>query len=139
MSKRQSMMPSALAGPKAPVNFSSSIVISDSAILTGTYPITISSESVIHPRAKMDSHSGPVNIGRRCIVHERTHIGAAAGGAEGSVTVGDYVTVEVGAVVETGGTTIGEGSVIGVGCRVGRGASIGKVSGWMRAGICYSN
>ena len=127
-------MPSAsLAGPKAPVHFSSSIVIADSAILTGEYPITISSESVIHPRAKLESNGGPVNIGRRCIVAERTNVGAAPRAedadveAEGSVTVGDYVTLEVGTVIETGGTTIGEGTVIGIGCRVGTGASIGKV------------
>jgi dynactin 6 len=130
-SKRHSMMPSAaLAGPKAPVNFSSSVTIAESAIVTGAYPVTISSESVIHPRARLDSTGGPVNIGRRCIVHERTHVGAGADAdteAEGSVTLGDCVTVEVGAVVETGGTTVGEGTIIGVGCRVGRGASVGKV------------
>jgi len=87
---------------------------------------------VIHPRARLDSTGGPVNIGRRCIVHERTHVGAgadpdAADPAEGSVTLGDCVTVEVGAVVETGGTAVGEGTIVGVACRVGRGASIGKV------------
>ncbi len=126
--KRHSMMPSSQAGPRAPVNFASSIVIADSAIVAGDYPITVSSESVIHPRAKLDSSSGPVNIGRRCIVHERTHIGAPVASGEGSVTLADYVTVEVGAVIETGGTTVGEGSVVGVQCRVESGASIGKVS-----------
>jgi len=141
--KRHSMMPSAgpSAGPKAPVNFSSSITIADSALVAGMFPITISSESVVHPRARLDSSRGPVNIGRRCIVHERTIIGAGppAGdresGAEGSVTLGDYVTVEVGAVVETGGTSIGEGTVVGVGSRVGRGASVGKVR--LMADPCY--
>ena len=132
-SKRHSMMPSAaLAGPRAPVHLSSSVTIAESAIVTGAYPVTISSESVIHPRARLDSTGGPVNIGRRCIVHERTHVGAgadpdAADPAEGSVTLGDCVTVEVGAVVETGGTAVGEGTIVGVACRVGRGASIGKV------------
>ncbi len=122
-------MPSSQAGPKAPVNFSSSIVIADSAIVTGDYPITVSSESVIHPRAKLDSGYGPVNIGRRCIVHERSHIGAYAAGEEGSVSIADLVVVEVGAVIETGGTTVGEGTVVGAQCRIESGASIGKVSG----------
>lgn len=43
------------------------------------------------------------------------------------VVLGDYVTVEVGAVVEASGTMIGEGTVVGVGSRIGRGAVIGKV------------
>ncbi|KAJ9151271.1 Trimeric LpxA-like protein [Pleurostoma richardsiae] len=133
-SKRHSILPPiSQAGPKAPVSFSSSILVADSAILTGSHPISVSSESVIHPRARLDSLGGPVAIGRRCIIHERTSIGAAppgpppvGGGGEAGVTLGDYVTVEVGAVVETGGTVLGEGSVVGVGCRVGKGAVIGK-------------
>ena len=123
------MPPSSQAGPKPPVKFSSSITIADAAVLTGSNEIIISSESVIHPRAKIDSLGGPVNIGRRCIVHERTAIGAPVEGAFPTghgVTLGDYVTVEVGSVIETGGTAIGEGSIIGVGCRIGTGARIGK-------------
>jgi dynactin-6 len=55
------------------------------------------------------------------------------GGAEGhapstGVTLGEYVTVEVGATIEAGGTVIGEGTVVGVGARVGAGAVVGKVS-----------
>ncbi|KAI0015058.1 trimeric LpxA-like protein [Xylariomycetidae sp. FL0641] len=137
-SKRQSVLPRAPSGPKAPANLSSSVTIADSAILTGHHTINVSSESVIHPRAKLDSTNGRITIGRRCIVHERTNIGAAATmvpaipGAESEpkprdgVVIGDYAAVEVGATIESGGTMIGEGSVVGVNCRVGRGASLGK-------------
>ncbi|TLD29132.1 hypothetical protein PspLS_03657, partial [Pyricularia sp. CBS 133598] len=125
--KRNSIMPAASqAGPKAPVHFSSSITIHDSAILSGMYPITISSESVIHPRARLESEGGPVNIGRRCIVQERVLLGAGGNHAEGSVTLGDYVTVEAAANIECGGTMIGEGTIVGVGCKIGPGAFIGK-------------
>jgi dynactin-6 len=129
--KRHSIGPPvSQSGPKPPVNFSSSITIADTAMLTGSNPITISSESVIHPRAKIDSLGGRINIGRRCIVHERATIGAV--GTEGmmsenAVTLGDYVTVEVTASLEAGETVIGNGTVIGVGAKVGRGAVIGKV------------
>lgn len=131
--KRQSALPP-LSGPKPPVQFSSSITISDTASLTGTNLITVSSESVIHPRARLESLSGSITIGRRCIIHERTKIGHM--GTEGkvlltdnnsAVVLGDYVTVEVGAVVEAGGTIIGDGTVVGVGSRVGTGAIVGKV------------
>lgn len=126
--KRNSIMPAASqAGPKAPVHFSSSITIHDSAILSGMYPITISSESVVHPRARLESEGGPVNIGRRCIVQERVLLGAGGNRAEGSVTLGDYVTVEAAANIECGGTMVGEGTVVGVGCKIGSGAFIGKV------------
>lgn len=129
--KRHSVLPA--SGPKAPANLAPTIVIAETAVLTGAFPITVSDHSVIHPRVRLDSAHGPVNIGRRCIVLERAHVGApvtgaGAGGGEGSVTIGDNVTLEVGAVVETGGTVVGEGSVLGVGCRVGGGASVGKVS-----------
>ncbi|KAK3692327.1 trimeric LpxA-like protein [Podospora appendiculata] len=134
-SKRHSILPPAQAGPKPPVQFSSSITIADSAILIGTHPITISTESVIHPRAQLNSLGGRITIGRRCIVHERSTVGAvgteggrgAGGTAEQSgVTLGDYVTVEVGASIETGDTVVGEGTNIGVGSKIGGGAVVGK-------------
>ncbi|KAI6091531.1 trimeric LpxA-like protein [Hypoxylon rubiginosum] len=131
MSKRQSILPRVQSGPKAPVNFSSSIIISDSALLTGNHTINISSESVVHPRAKLDSSNGRITIGRRCIVHERTSIGAVSADPKPSesrdgVVISDYATVEVGAVIESGGTMIGEGCVVGIGCKIGKGAKLGK-------------
>ncbi|KAI3401511.1 hypothetical protein diail_10945 [Diaporthe ilicicola] len=134
-SKRHSILPPvAQAGPKAPVRFSSSLVIADSAILTGSHPIQLRTESLVHPRAKIESLGGAVDIGKRCVVHERTHVGAlpageagpGGGGVGSAVTIMDYCTVEVGSTVEAGGTVIGEGTIVGVGCRVGSGAVIGK-------------
>ncbi|OTB09472.1 hypothetical protein M426DRAFT_316023 [Hypoxylon sp. CI-4A] len=130
-SKRQSIVPRVQSGPKAPVNFSSSITIADSALLTGNHTINVSSESVVHPRAKLDSSNGRITIGRRCIIHERTSIGAVSADPTPSesrdgVVISDYTTVEVGAVLESGGTIIGEGCLIGVGSRVGKGAKLGK-------------
>ncbi|KAI0193124.1 trimeric LpxA-like protein [Astrocystis sublimbata] len=130
-SKRQSVMPRAAAGPKAPVNFSSSITIADSAQLTGHHTINISSESVVHPRAKLESANGRITIGRRCIIHERTMIGAASADSTPSesrdgVVISDYVTVEAGSIIESGGTNISDGCLIGVGSRIGKGAKLGK-------------
>ncbi|KAL2755525.1 hypothetical protein ACRALDRAFT_2084753, partial [Sodiomyces alcalophilus JCM 7366] len=127
-SKRRSILsPISNAGPQAPVNASSSAKVSDNSILTGTHSITIQSESVIHPRARLESTSGSILVGRRCIVHERTHVGSTDGDeTSGGVVLGDYVTVESGSVVEAGGTEIGEGTVVGVKARIGRGAKVGK-------------
>ncbi|KAI1472909.1 trimeric LpxA-like protein [Daldinia caldariorum] len=130
-SKRQSILPRVQSGPKAPVNFSSSIIIADSALLTGNHTINISGETVIHPRAKLDSSNGRITIGRRCIIHERTSIGAASADPTPSesrdgVFISDCANIEVGAVLESGGTLIGEGCLVGVGCRVGKGARLGK-------------
>lgn len=131
-SKRQSILPKTQSGPKAPVNFSSSIVIAESALLTGHHTINVSSESVIHPLAKLDSSHGRITIGRRCIVHERSFIGAAPADAtptesRDGVTIGDYVTVENNATIESGGTTVSEGCSLGVGSKIGSGAKLGKV------------
>lgn len=134
-SKRHSILPPAPAGPKAPVRFSSSLVIADSAILTGAHTIQLRTESLVHPRAKIESLAGGIDIGKRCVVHERTHVGALPAGDAGSkggsggaaVTIMDYCTVEVGSTVEAGGTVIGEGTIVGVGSRIGSGAVVGKV------------
>ncbi|KAI1326531.1 trimeric LpxA-like protein [Xylariaceae sp. FL0255] len=130
-SKRQSILPREKSGPKAPVNFSSSITIADSAVLAGNHTININSESVVHPRAKFDSANGRITVGRRCVVYERTSIGAVSPDPRMSesrhgVEIGDYSTIEVGVIIESGGTMIGEGCQIGVGCRIGKGAKIGK-------------
>lgn len=134
-SKRHSILPPvAQAGPKAPVRFSSSLVIADSAILTGAHTIQLRTESLVHPRAKIESLAGAVDIGKRCVVHERTHVGAlpagdagARGGGGAAVSIMDYCTIEVGSTVEAGGTVIGEGTIVGVGSRIGSGAAVGKV------------
>lgn len=135
-SKRHSILPPvAQAGPKAPVRFSSSLVIADSAILTGAHTIQLRTESLVHPRAKIESLAGAVDIGKRCIVHERTLVGAlpagdsraGSSGGGAAVTIMDYCTVEVGSTVEAGGTVIGEGTIVGVGSRIGSGATVGKV------------
>jgi dynactin-6 len=129
-SKRQSIAPS--SGPKPPVNFSSSLTIPKDASLTGHHSITIQAETVIHPRARIDSTQGSVLIGRRCVIQERAQLGAQPGdrsslSSTGGITLGDYVIVEAGATVEPGGTEISEGTFIQVGSTIGRGAKVGKV------------
>ena len=146
-SKRQSLMP---AAPPTPVHFvtdrsssgtdgqgharSSHVVMADNVYVVGTYPVTISSDTVVHPRARLDAKNGPVNIGRRCIVEERAVVGGGGTSQsanmptpEGSVTLGDYVSVETGAVLEAG-AVVGQGSVVGARSQIGSGAIIGRVS-----------
>ncbi|KAK0376499.1 transferase hexapeptide domain-containing protein [Colletotrichum limetticola] len=126
--KRHSMLPAVSnQGPRPPVSFSSSLTVADSAILVGTHSITIQSESVLHPRSKLETTNGSILIGRRCIIHERAHIGKVGNDdASGGISLGDYVTVEVGATIESGGTDIGTDTVVGVRSRIGHGAVIGK-------------
>ncbi|KAK1527971.1 transferase hexapeptide domain-containing protein [Colletotrichum paranaense] len=126
--KRHSMLPAVSnQGPRPPVSFSSSFTVADSAILVGTHSITIQSESVLHPRSKLETTNGSILIGRRCIIHERAHIGKVGNDdASGGISLGDYVTVEVGATIESGGTDIGTDTVVGVRSRIGHGAVIGK-------------
>ncbi|KYK60640.1 transferase hexapeptide domain protein [Drechmeria coniospora] len=130
-SKRHSVLPAIdRSGPKPPVHFSSSLIISDNAILQGSHSITMQSESAVHPRSRIESTIGSVLVGRRCIIHERAHIGARpkdlSHAQAGGVVLGDYVVVEVGSVIEAGGTEIGDGTTLQVGSRIGSGAKIGK-------------
>ncbi|KAH7161543.1 trimeric LpxA-like protein [Dactylonectria macrodidyma] len=130
-SKRHSILPAIdRSGPKPPVNFSSSLTISDNAILQGIHSITMQAETVVHPRSRVESHLGSILIGRRCLVHEQSHLGARPADLDtakpGGVALADYVTVEAGCVIEAGGTEIGEGSIIQAGAKIGSGARIGK-------------
>lgn len=131
-SKRHSILPAIdRSGPRPPVNFSSSLTISNNAMLQGTHSITMQSETVVHPRSKFESNLGSILIGRRCLIHERTHIGARPADIEsakpGGIALGDYVTIEAGSIIEAGGTEIGEGSTIQAGANIGCGSKIGKV------------
>ncbi|EHK40534.1 uncharacterized protein TrAtP1_003844 [Trichoderma atroviride] len=129
-SKRHSVLPAVdRSGPKPPVNFSTSLTISDNAVLQGTHSITMQAETVVHPRSRIESSVGSVLVGRRCIIQERVHLGAASENLDkgmGGVSLGDYVLIEAGSVIEAGGTEIGEGSIIQVGSKIGSGAKIGK-------------
>ncbi|KAK2074475.1 hypothetical protein P8C59_008681 [Phyllachora maydis] len=125
--KRNSIVPPlSQAGPRPAVKIAPSVTIDGAAHLTGSHPIGIGAESVIHPRAKLNSLGGRITVGRRCIVEERATLGAPSAEARQGVTLGDYVVVHVDAVVEAGGTVVQDGAVIGVGARVGKGAVIGK-------------
>ncbi|CUS11841.1 unnamed protein product [Tuber aestivum] len=104
---------------KPPTVLASSVVIAEAASLTGTFPIKIGANTVIHPRAKLTSAQGPITIGEHCIICERTQI--CPPGAEGLV-IEDGVVVEVNAVVEG---SVGAGSVVEVGVRIGKGGSVG--------------
>ncbi|KAG0644401.1 trimeric LpxA-like protein [Tuber brumale] len=100
---------------KPPTVLASTVVIAEAASLTGTFPIKIGANTVIHPRAKLTSAHGPITIGEYCIICERTQI--CPPDAEGLV-IGDGVVVEVNAVVE--GSVVGAGSVVEVGnCKLG--------------------
>lgn len=83
-------------------------------------------ETIVHPRARFDSTSGSILVGRRCVIHERAQIGAAST-TPGAITLSDYVVVEPGAFIAPGGTEIGEGTIIQVGSKIGSGVKTGKV------------
>jgi dynactin-6 len=123
-SKRVSIMPA----PKPPFSCAPNIVIAENASLTGTHPISVGPQSVIHPRTKLNSTYAPITIGSSCIISERSMIGLQSAPSDyqtKGVVIGNGVVVEVGAVVEA--MEVGEGCVIEVNARVGKGAVIGKV------------
>ncbi len=116
------------AAPKPPTSLASTLVIGDSASLTGTHLITLGNNTVVHPRTKLISTFAPISIGSNCIISERSSIGFQSRPAEDEiegVVIENGVIVEVGAVVEA--KKIGEGCVIEVNAKIGKGAVIGKV------------
>ncbi|POS85514.1 hypothetical protein EPUL_002252 [Erysiphe pulchra] len=123
-SKRTSAQPSA---PKPPTSLDPTIIISEQASLTGKKLISIGSNTVIHPRCKLNSTYGTIEIGNYCIISERCRIGLQSEPSRGEA---DKLLVENGVVIETGAiveaSRIGEGSVIEINSKIGKGAIIGK-------------
>lgn len=143
--KRTSLLPK-----PASIVLDVSVLIAQHAQLTGTQPITIGQNSVLHPHSKISSALAPVVLGEGCVVYERAKVGVGMGAeldaesrrssmasarnsasirdsmrAEG-VVLGRNVVVESNAVVEA--SEVGEGTVIEVGAVLGKGCVIGKVS-----------
>ena len=63
--------------PRAPVTVHPTATIADAVVFQGTHPIAIGAETIIHPRARIYSFDGPVIIGERCIISEKSIIGSA--------------------------------------------------------------
>lgn len=140
--KRQSVLPK-----PSSIVLDSSVLIAQHAQLTGTHPITIGPNTVMHPHSKISSMLAPVVLGEGVVIYERAKIGVGIGDGtdadsrrsstisterssvygrgEGTV-LGPNVVIETGAIVEA--AEVGEGSTIEVGAVLGRGCVIGRVS-----------
>jgi dynactin-6 len=130
LQKRTSILPR-----PSTLTIDDTVLIAQHASLTGSYPITLAPDVVLHPHAKISSALAPVVVEEGCVVHERArvgvwssdggNVGAYAGGGIEGVKLGKWVVVETNAIIEA--SEIGQGSEIGVGVSVGRGCVIGKV------------
>jgi dynactin-6 len=126
-------------GPKPPTSIDPSCVIAATSAIQGTHIVTLSANTVLHPRSNIMSTYGPVTLGEGCIICEKVTVGllgSANGGkdhGDTSVVLGRNVTIEPMASVEA--TSVGDGTVIESGVKIGRGAVIGKVGCSLRAVI----
>ncbi|KAF2657869.1 trimeric LpxA-like protein [Lophiostoma macrostomum CBS 122681] len=145
LQKRQSMLPK-----PSSIVLDPSVLIAQHAQLTGTHPITIGPNAILHPHCKVSSAFAPVVLGEGVLIYERARAGvgfgdtgggsgsgdesrrssvASSGGARDSLRVdgtvlGKNVVVESAAVVEA--AEVGEGSVIEAQAVLGRGCVVGK-------------
>ncbi|KAF2020507.1 trimeric LpxA-like protein [Aaosphaeria arxii CBS 175.79] len=138
--KRQSILPK-----PASIVLDPSVIIAQHAQLTGTQPITIGPNAVLHPHSRISSTLAPVVLGEGVVIYERAKVGVGIGnGTDASLrrsstasardsirsTRGEgtvlerHVVIETGAIVEA--AEIGEGSLVEAGAVLGRGCVIGK-------------
>jgi dynactin-6 len=142
--KRTSILPK-----PSSIFLDTTVLIAQHAQITGTHPVTIGPNTVLHPHSKLSSAIAPVVLGEGCVVFERAKVGVGMGTegdaesrrssmaparssahvresmrSEGTV-LGRNVVVDSGAVVEA--AEVGDGSVVEVGAVLGRGSIIGKV------------
>ncbi|KAF3164277.1 hypothetical protein TWF788_001225 [Orbilia oligospora] len=120
MGPKRSGASSASSAPLPPLSIDPTAVLSDAISFSGTYPVTIGANSVLHPRCKLNSTEGPIVIGSNCIVSERTQL--IAPDIDGLV-LGNYVHVEVNCHIQA--ARIGDATSIEVGTKLGKGSCIG--------------
>ena len=106
------------------------------------HPIVIGAYCVIHPFARLDSASGPILLGDRCVLWEKTTLGrprrslhsGSTSEDDGiddeivrvqTITIGDDTVLQPHAKV-SGPATIGAKCNIGIGVEVGTGAVLGE-------------
>ncbi|KAK4695511.1 hypothetical protein P7C71_g2255, partial [Lecanoromycetidae sp. Uapishka_2] len=116
-----------------PLQSTPTTLLSASATLTGSFPITLGANSIIQIRTHLSSTHGFLTIGEACIISERSSIGLLSPPYESSdnslqpavagTTLGPAVLVESGAVVEA--TSVGPYTIIESGARIGKGAKVG--------------
>lgn len=66
---------SAPSAPRPPLAIHPTATVAESAVMQGTYQISIGAGTVIHPRARMYSFEGPIIIGDGCTIAEKSIIG----------------------------------------------------------------
>jgi UDP-3-O-[3-hydroxymyristoyl] glucosamine N-acyltransferase len=76
--------------------------VSETAIFHGTHPITIGSGTVIHPRARIYSFEGPVQIADGCVIGEKSTIGDNNNNGNASSAPGEPVTTRLSSSVIVG-------------------------------------
>jgi dynactin-6 len=139
--KRVSMLPK-----PSSIALDPSVLIAQHAQMTGTHPITLGPNTILHPHSKISSALAPVVLSEGVVVYERAKIGLGVGpeldagsrrssmaSARNSATMktegtvlGRNVVVEANAVVEA--AEVGEGTIVEVGAVLGRGCVVGRVS-----------
>ncbi|EMC97828.1 hypothetical protein BAUCODRAFT_405274 [Baudoinia panamericana UAMH 10762] len=112
---------------KPPCDIHASAIIAEKAQITGTHPVEIAEDVVVHPYAKIRAENGSVSIGKGSMIWERAVVGCAEGSYACSVEIGMDVSIETGAIIE--GAAIGDGTIVDVNAVVERGAVVGK---WCR-------
>ena len=114
-----------------PIHSTPTTLVSASAILTGTQPISFGPNVIIQIRARISSAYSPINISENCIISERASIGLLSPPAPteseddpAGMSLAPGVVIGSGATVE--GASIGAYTIIEAGAKVGKGAVIGE-------------
>ncbi|KAI1930470.1 hypothetical protein LOZ65_001459 [Ophidiomyces ophidiicola] len=118
--------------PRPPLSVHPTATISETAYFQGKHSINIGAGTVIHPRAKILSFEGPINLGEGCIIGEKAVIGGPLPAASLTSSTGTDVTtiensVHIGPLATiNSGSHIHSAAVIESSAIIGRQASIGR-------------
>ncbi|KAK3053993.1 hypothetical protein LTR09_004769 [Extremus antarcticus] len=100
--------------------------VADKAHLLGSHTISIDSNTIIHPQARLNASHGNISIGAGSIVAEKSVVGLSSepDDEDSNITIGSDVSIESGAVIQA--RKVGDNCTLGTNCKVGKGVVLGK-------------
>lgn len=107
-SSSSSTTPSA---PRPPTTIHPTATVADHVLFEGTHPVTIDAETIIHPRVRLYTYDGPIQIGAGCIIGEKCVLGSppaagstaqTGGDSEASITIFSSVSISPASTISPG-------------------------------------
>lgn len=115
---------SAPSAPRPPTTIHPTATVADHVLFEGPHPVTIDAETIIHPRVRLYTYDGPIQIGGGCIIGEKSVLGAPPPAESTSTSTTTPQTDGQSPIAIAQSVSIAPASTIGSGARIDEAAII---------------